>query len=74
MLHDRFQPGDSLSHRQGSVLSPLVRTDELQQLAKQSLQKLSHLQKIADQTSAELRSLESLIRSTFGLEGPFNGG
>ena len=48
-----------------TALSPLVRSDEsLRRLADQSLQKLNRLQTIIDETGAELRSLERLIRRT----------
>jgi hypothetical protein len=66
MLHNEFQPhlivSTSLS---GTALSPLIRSEEsLQKFADQSLHKLSRLQTIIDETSAELRSLERLIRRT----------
>jgi DNA-binding SARP family transcriptional activator len=48
-----------------TALSPLTRSElTLQTFASQSLQKLSRLQTIIDETSAELRSLEHLIKNT----------
>jgi DNA-binding SARP family transcriptional activator len=64
MLHDQFQPDDDPGYHRGTALSPLVRSDEsLQNLAEQSLLKISHLQRIIQETSAELSSLERLIRT-----------
>ncbi len=65
MLDNKFQPTTDNNRQVDTALSPLVRSEEsLQRLADQSLRKLSRLQAIVEETSAEIRSLERLIRRT----------
>jgi len=66
ILENRFQPETELNNAPyDTALAPLIRSDEsLQRLATLSLQKLTRLQRIIDETGTELRQLERLIRRT----------
>lgn len=63
MLHNQFHP--TPNDPPNNALSPLVNTNEaIQTMALLSLQRLSHLQAIVEETGSELRHLERLIRKT----------
>lgn len=63
MLNNQFNP--TPNNLPNNALSPLVNTeDALQTIALLSLQRLSHLQTIVEETGSELRHLERLIRKT----------
>ena len=66
ILQNRFQPETEFNNAPpDTALAPLILSDEsLQKVAALSLQKLTHLQRIIDETGAELRQLERLIRRT----------
>ncbi len=69
MVHNRFDAAHWIVDEELPRTAPDARDGSLRSVAEQALQRLHHLQRVLDETSAELRLLENLIDESISRMG-----